>query len=162
MKSGAQRFFIFFNYLFNPFDIPLQLKMKNMKYTLIASILLIGLMACSKKKTEKNIEGSWKVTRFIDSGEDKTAAYSGATFTFNKNGNLTFQHGSSYSGNWKIEKESDDDHPKNSMEFYILVSGHESLSDDWHIESESKSKLSLVDYDDDEPSESDYLTLEKI
>ncbi|MNY16571.1 hypothetical protein D3C86_1498400 [compost metagenome] len=65
-------------------------------------------------------------------------------------------------GTWKIEKESDDDHPKNSMEFEIRVSAYESLSDDWHIESESKNKISLVDYDDDEPSETDYLVLEKV
>ena len=129
---------------------------------MLGGLLVIALAACSKKKTEKNIEGTWKVTRFVDSGEDKTASYSNATFTFKKNGDLTFQHGTAYSGTWKIEKESDDDHPKNSMEFYILVNGHESISDDWHIESESKSKISLVDYDDDEPSESDYLTLEKI
>lgn len=133
-----------------------------MKYILIASLLFIGLAACTKKKTKKNIEGTWKVTRFVDSGEDKTATYSNATFTFNKNGDLTFQHGTAYSGTWKLDKESDDDHPKSSMELYILVNGHESISDDWHIESESKSKLSLVDYDDDEPNKTDYLTLEKI
>lgn len=133
-----------------------------MKYTLIAGLLLIGLAACSKKQLKKNVvDGTWKITRFVDNGEDKTANYSNATFTFKKNGDLTFQHGTAYSGTWKLEKESDDDHPKNSMEFEIRIAAYESLSDDWHIESESKSKISLVDYDD-EPNKSDYLTLEKI
>lgn len=134
-----------------------------MKLILITGALLIGLASCSKKQLKKTVtDGTWKITRFIDSGDDKTASYSNATFTFKKNGDLSFVHSSTYSGIWKLEKESDDDHPKNSLEFEIQIfGGHESLSDDWHVESESKSKISLVDFDD-EPGKTDYLVLEKM
>lgn len=140
-----------------------------MRVIILASLLLIGFTACKKKelkKVEKAVtEGAWKITRFIDSGDDETSNYATATLTFNEDGTLILTHGSTYSGTWSVTNDSgsDDDSNDSDLDFNIsLPVPHESLSDDWDIESHSSSKIVLKDLDDDEPNKSDYLTLEKI
>lgn len=140
-----------------------------MRVVILASLVLIGFTACKKKelkKVEKAVtEGTWKITRFIDSGDDETASYASATLTFNEDGTLILTHGNTYSGTWSIQNDSssDDDSNDSDLDFNIsLPVPHESLSDDWDIESHSNSKIVLKDLDDDEPAKSDYLTLEKI
>ena len=140
-----------------------------MRVVILASLLLIGFAACKKKqvkKVEKAVtEGSWRITRFIDSGDDETSNYATATLTFNEDGTLILTHGSTYSGTWSVTNDSgsDDDSNDSDLDFNIsLPVPHESLSDDWDIESHSSSKIVLKDLDDDEPNKSDYLTLEKI
>ncbi|WP_300661555.1 hypothetical protein [Fluviicola sp.] len=141
-----------------------------MRVVVILSILLIGLAACKKKdikKIEKAVtSGSWKITRFIDSGDDETSSYANATFTFTSGGSISMNNGSnSFTGSWSVTKKSksDDDSDDSDFKFNIaLPTPHESLSDDWHIESYSDSRINLRDLDDDEPNKSDYLTFEKI
>lgn len=140
-----------------------------MRVIILASLLLIGFTACKKKqvkKVEKAVtEGSWRITRFIDSGDDETSNYATATLTFNEDGTLILTHGNTYSGTWSVTNDSgsDDDSNDSDLDFNIsLPVPHESLSDDWDIESHSSSKIVLKDLDDDEPNKSDYLTLEKI
>lgn len=138
---------------------------------MVLGIALIGLTACKKKdikKVEKTVtEGTWKITKFIDSGDDETTSYSSAVLTFTSDGKVVLaQGGTSYGGTWSVKKESkDDDHSSDDsdLEFNLSVpSPHQSLSDDWHIESYSDSKVTLYDLDKDEPNKSDYLTIEKI
>jgi hypothetical protein len=75
-----------------------------MRVVILASLVLIGFTACKKKelkKVEKAVtEGTWKITRFIDSGDDETASYASATLTFNEDGTLILTHGNTYSGTW--------------------------------------------------------------
>lgn len=140
-----------------------------MRGIILLSILFIGLTACKKKeikKVEKIIsEGSWKITKFIDSGDDETSSYSGAVLVFASDGSIVLTQGNNYSmGSWSVSKKSksDDDSDDSDLKLNIaLPVQYESLSDDWHIQSYSDSKISLHD-PDDEPSKSDYLTLEKI
>ncbi len=141
-----------------------------MRVLMILCVLLIGLTACKKrqaKKVEKIItEGTWKITRFIDSGDDETASYSNASLVFNSDGTVQLTSGNTYSGTWSVRNDSnssDDSSDDYDLEFILSIPApHESLSDDWHIENYSDSKVTLVDLDHDEPSESDYLTLEKM
>lgn len=141
-----------------------------MRVIILASLVLIGFTACKKKqikKIEKSVtEGTWRITRFIDSGDDETSDYATATLTFNNDGTLVLTKGSSYSGTWSITKDSgsdDDSSDDSDMDFNLsLPVPHESLSDDWHIVNHSDSKITLEDLDDDEPEESDYLTIEKM
>ncbi|WP_341907883.1 hypothetical protein [Fluviicola taffensis] len=140
-----------------------------MRIAILLGVLFIGLTACKKrqvKKVEKVItEGTWKITRFIDSGDDETTSYTGAALVFNSDGTLVLTHGNTYSGSWSVRNDSssDDDSSDDDLEFVITVpTPHESLSDDWHIVNYSDSKITLEDLDDDEPNKSDYLTLEKI
>ncbi len=140
-----------------------------MRVVMLLSILLIGLAACKKKeikKVEKIVsEGSWKITRFIDSGDDETSSYSGAVLVFASDGSIVFTQGNNYAmGSWSVGKKSksDDDSDDSDLKLNIaLPAPYESLSDDWHIQSYSDSRIDLHD-SDDEPSKSDYLTLEKI
>jgi hypothetical protein len=137
---------------------------------MILSVLLIGLTACKKKqvkKVEKAVtQGTWRITRFIDSGDDETSNYTTATLTFNEDGTLVLTHGSTYSGTWSVTRDSDSDDDSSDdsdLDFNIsLPVPHESLSDDWDIASHSDTKIVLEDLDDDEPNKSDYLTLEKM
>jgi hypothetical protein len=140
-----------------------------MRVIMLASLLLIGFTACKKKqvkKVEKAVtEGSWRITRFIDSGDDETSNYATATLTFNEDGTVILTHGSTYSGTWSVKNDSgsDDSSDDSDLDFNIsFPAPHESLTDDWDIESHSDTKIELKDLDDDEPNKSDYLTLEKI
>ncbi|MGV3612436.1 MAG: hypothetical protein ACO1N0_15870 [Fluviicola sp.] len=141
-----------------------------MRVVILASLVLIGFTACKKKeikKIEKSVtEGTWRITRFIDSGDDETSDYATATLTFNNDGTLVLTHGSTYSGTWSVTKDSssdDDSSDDNDTDFNLsLPVPHESLSDDWDVESYSDTKIVLKDLDDDEPNKSDYLTLEKL
>ena len=80
---------------------------------MILCVLLIGLTACKKKqvkKVEKAVtEGTWRITRFIDSGDDETSDYTTATLTFNDDGTLVLTHGSTYSGTWSVSNDSGSD-----------------------------------------------------
>lgn len=140
-----------------------------MRVVVILGVLLIGLTACKKrevKKVEKTItEGTWKITRFIDSGDDETVSYANASLVFNSDGTVILSNGNTYSGTWSVRNDSsnDDSSDDHDLDFMLsLQTPHESLSDDWDIENYSGSKITLVDLDDDEPNKSDYLTLEKM
>ncbi len=135
----------------------------------IATLLLV-MTSCKKqeiKSVQSNVvEGKWRITKFIDSGVDETTDYSGVEFLFDENGTVTASGTVSTSGTWSVAKESksdDDLFDDNHVEFNLYFSTHLiDLSDDWHIESQSDSKISLKDIDKDNESESDYLTIEKI
>lgn len=137
---------------------------------MVVCVALIGLTACKKKdikKVEKTVtEGTWKITKFIDSGDDETSSYSSAVLSFTSDGKVVLTHGSTYAGTWSVKKESkgdDDSSDDSGLEFNLSIpSPHASLSDDWHIENYSDSKINLYDLDKDEPNKSDYLTIEKM
>ena len=122
---------------------------------LLFAVLIMSLNACTKdpiNTTEvlNNVaNGTWKVTKFIDSGKNETSDFQGFTFTFTDNGGVTAtsSNGTVYNGNWTSEDHSSDDHPKgDSSKFILFISGPNFLTEineDWDILSMTDKKIEL-------------------
>lgn len=100
--------------------------------------------------------GTWGITNFVDSGQNKTSDFDGYEFTFSSNGSITATNGSmSYEGTWYVGDDSYDDDSSNDdddLEFNIdfLVSDSNEfaeLDDDWDIVSYSDTVINLIDVD---------------
>jgi len=99
-------------------------------------------------------DGNWKVTQFIDSGEDETSDFTGFVFTFNNDGTLVaVKDELTVNGTWSVtdgDDSSDDDAGTDDDEFNIFfdvpeINDFDDLSDDWDIVSVSSSKIELID-----------------
>lgn len=149
--------------------------MKMSKLFKFSSALCLGILlmfACKKedKKTVKDTvqnyaqSGTWRISKFIDSGTDETYHFTGFNFTFQSNGVLVATNGSvTYNGTWSITDSNSNDDSKDDLHFNItfnLTNAFEDLNDDWHILSYSSSKIELFD-ESGGGSGTDYLTFEK-
>lgn len=146
------------------------------KHTVKASIFvgLIGLLtlaSCKKnnEKVQKEVEtsvtsGTWRITKFIDSGDDETGNFTGYNFTFNNSDVVTATNGTNtYSGTWSITDSNSNDDSEDDLDFNInfaLTNNFEELSDDWDFVSQSSTKIELIDVSGGNGG-TDYLTFEK-
>ena len=100
--------------------------------------------------------GTWKVSLFIDSGNDETSDFNGYSFVFNSGGTLTAtRNGSSQTGTWSVNTSSNkfniDLGPKTATQLG-------ELTDDWKIISASNTEIKLTD---DNPASNEFLTFTK-
>jgi hypothetical protein len=105
--------------------------------------------------------GTWRITKFIDSGSDETSYFSGYNFTFNSTGVLNASNGTnSFDGTWTISSDGSD---LDDLELYILfnlINDFDELSDEWDFISQTSTKIELIDISGDgEPD--DLLTFER-
>lgn len=100
--------------------------------------------------------GSWRITSFVDSGQDETSDYTGYDFTFDANGTVTATNGATtQTGTWSItdddsDNSDDDDSNDDDIDFNINfpvpdTNDFEDLNDDWDIVSTSDTQISLMD-----------------
>lgn len=98
--------------------------------------------------------GSWRISSYIDSGEDETSDFTGYTFVFNPNGNLTATKGEiEVNGTWSITDDSnssddDDSSSDDDTDFNIFFASppnFEDLTDDWDIVSMNNTTIELID-----------------
>jgi len=146
------------------------------KFVFITFISLFFLPACnsdddnasnndSKSKIEDNVEmGTWRITKYIDSGKDELNHFIGYNFTFGSNNVLTASNStSSYTGTWSITDSNSDDDSQGDLDFNIFFAAppnFEDLSDDWHFISQMSTKIELIDVSGGNGG-TDYLTFEK-
>jgi hypothetical protein len=96
-------------------------------------------------------QGTWRVTSYIDSGNDETNHFTGYNFTFGSNSVLTATNGTnSYTGTWSVTSsdDSNDDNPSSDLDFNIFFSSpadFADLTDDWDIVTYSSTVISLRD-----------------
>jgi len=142
----------------------------------ILFIFLVALLPISCKKdnnSNSSIQnqiqtsvqsGTWRVTKYIDSGVDETNYFSGYGFTFGSNGILSVaSSASNYSGTWVITDSNSNDDTQNDLDFIISfpTGGYlESLNSDWNFISQSSVKIELIDVSGGGGG-TDYLTFEK-
>lgn len=117
----------------------------------ILGIVFLGLLfftGCKKQtinQVEKSmVEGEWKVSLYQEDGINETSDFTNLRFTFKENGSVEVKSSSTlvYTGTWKVEKDSD------HVEFVLALGDVDplgELTDDWHVESHSKTKLELKD-----------------
>lgn len=111
--------------------------------------------------------GTWRVTNFVDSGQNETSDFNGYEFTFTSNGVLTATNGSTnYNGTWFVGDDDDSSDDDDDLEFNLFFSvpatdDFEDLNDDWDIVSYSDTVINLIDFNDDNASDTDELTFER-
>lgn len=111
--------------------------------------------------------GTWRITNFMDSGQDETSNFIGYEFTFGPNGMLSATNGANtYTGIWSISIDDDssggdDDGLEFDIDFAVPESNmFDDLDDDWDIVSYSDTLINLIDIDDD-GNDTDILTFER-
>ncbi len=149
--------------------------MKNIwMLTIVITLYGLGTSSCKKAddlpnssasqlKTQMQ-QGTWRISKFIDSDKDETAHFATYTFTFENSGTLKATNGSqTYSGSWSIgSSKSNDDNPSD-LDFNIsfnIGNDFDDLTDDWDIISQSASTVELIDVSGGNGG-TDYLTFEK-
>lgn len=131
----------------------------------LAGVLCSGsLMSCSSDDDSASVNnanitevvnaaqnGTWRITSFIDSGNDETNHFTNYNFTFGNNGVLTAVNGdTTQTGTWSVtdDDSSDDDSPSNDVDFNIGFTSpadFADLTDDWDIVEVTAAKISLID-----------------
>lgn len=106
------------------------------------------------------VEGSWKVTLFQEDNSNQTHHFSGYSFTFNTDQTVVAVNGSvTQTGTWSTG--GDDSSNKLIMIFPATDGPFEEISEDWHIQSKTTSKIELKHVSGGDGSV-DFLTFEKI
>lgn len=146
---------------------------KGYLYLLGTLFVLILFNSCEKDdnnsaaqvEIENNLEsGSWRITKFVDSGTDESGHFTGYNFTFRESGTLVADNGTNtYTGTWSITSSNSNDDSDDDLDFNIffnLTNDFEDLNDDWDFLSQSPVKIELVDISGGNGG-TDYLTFEK-
>jgi len=151
---------------------------RDIKTTLlICLIALFSITSCTKPENnpsindqtqtqvEDNVQtGSWRITKFIDSGDDETNHFVGYNFTFEITGALVAESSSNtFSGTWSISDKNSSEDSIDDLDFNIhfnLNNDFEELNDDWDIISQTTTKVELIDVSGGNGG-TDYLTFEK-
>jgi len=124
----------------------------------LAGAAAISFFSSCKKDDISGIvtQGDWKITSFIDSGNDETHHFNGYTFTFESNGTVKAVNGNTTrSGTWS---EGNDD---SRHKFYLTFpagGSFEELNDDWQVDEKTASVIRLRD---DNPASAETLVFEK-
>jgi len=144
--------------------------MKTIKLASIVIFSLLFALSCTKDnidiaKVKTNVQsGTWRITKFIDSGKDETNYFTGYNFTFNSSGVLNANNGTNnYNGTWSITDSNSNDDSPNDLDFNIyfnLTNNFLDLNDDWDFISQSSTKIELIDVSGGNGG-TDYLTFEK-
>ena len=136
---------------------------------------LLIVVSCNKKDDNLNINiqteiknnvqnGTWRISKFIDSGTDETIHFTGYNFTMNSSGVLYANNGiNNYEGIWSITNNNSNDDNLVDFDFNILfnlTNDFEDLNDDWDFISQSSTKIELIDVSGGNGG-TDYLTFEK-
>lgn len=135
-------------------------------------LLMAGVSSCKKDDTStlegqirSNIEsGKWRISKFIDSGDDETSNFSGYNFDFGTSRSVTATNGvNSYTGTWSITDSNSDDDNLSDLDFNLnfnLTNNFQDLNDDWDFISQSETKIELIDVSGGNGG-TDYLTFVK-
>ncbi|MFD0862041.1 hypothetical protein ACFQ1M_07465 [Sungkyunkwania multivorans] len=142
--------------------------MKTLLFRMLLVVLSISLMSSTCSSDDDDIidnsqeiaavkntaeDGTWRITSFVDSGQDETNDFNDYNFTFASDGTLTATNGSNtVTGTWSVTDDSNSSSSSSSddIDFNIAfpvpaTSVFEDLNDDWDIVSYSAAKISLID-----------------
>ncbi len=140
--------------------------MKNNVITGLIVLFSISLMSSGCSKDDDSVNntdvsqlvdiaqsGTWRISSYIDSGQDETSDFAGFNFTFNTNGNLSAINGDiEVNGTWSITNDSnssdDDSNSGDDTDFNIFFASppnFQDLTDDWDIVSMSNTQIVLID-----------------
>jgi len=148
------------------------------KLTRLVLILSVLVMAgCSDDDSKPNVNGNatavannlksgtWRITNFVEDGNDELVHFQGYNFTFGTNNVLTATNGTNtYTGTWSVvDDHSNDDNNSGDIDVNIAFTSPAEfvdLTDDWDVADRTGIKLNLVDVSGGNGG-TDYLTFEK-
>ena len=112
--------------------------------------------------------GAWRITNFVDSGQNETADFNGYDFNFNSDGSLVASNGTTtLTGSWSVtdDDSSSDDSNDDDIDFNIFFpvpesNDFEDLNDDWDVISTSSTRIELIDISGGNGG-TDFLTFER-
>jgi hypothetical protein len=135
----------------------------NPRYLIALSAIILMLSSCSKEKVSAPAPqpssltsddalqageiisavvtpGTYRVLRFIDSGDDQTAEFNGYTFQFQADGDLiAMRNGTSFAGRWRLNSAQ--------TRMTISISGTAALrdldDDNWRVNRLTNQRISL-------------------
>ena len=151
------------------------MKAHKINFMLISGVILLLFVTSCKKdddevnniqsEVQANVQnGTWRITKFIDSGKDETNHFTAYNFTFHDTGILNADDGSnSFDGTWSITDSNSNDDSQDDLDFNInfnLSNDFEDLNDDWDFISQTPTKIELFDISGGNGG-TDYLTFEK-
>ena len=152
------------------------MNIQKTKISILAFALsLFTIVSCNKNDdspnnniqntVQTNVQsGTWRITKFIDSGTDETNHFTGYNFTFNSSGVLNANNGTNnYNGTWSIIDSNSSDDSQDDLDFNLnfnLTNNFEDLNDDWDFISQSATKIELIDVSGGNGG-TDYLTFVK-
>lgn len=91
--------------------------------------------------------GTWRISSFIDSGNDETNHFTGYNFTFSAQNVLTASNGTvTNTGTWAVTNSNSGDDNSSSVDFDIFFASPEDFTDlneDWDIIQRTDTKLTL-------------------
>ena len=111
--------------------------------------------------------GTWRISKFIDSGTDETSDFAGYEFSFNSDGTLVAtKNNSTVNGTWSVTSSSSSSSSSGDIDFNISFavnpdSDFDDLIDDWDVVEITNSKIELTDVSGGNGG-TDFLTFTKI
>lgn len=91
--------------------------------------------------------GTWRVSNFVEDGNNETSDFNGYVFTFSDAGTVVASNGANtFTGTWVTSSGSSSNsgsNPKFILEFNVSDGTFEELSEDWRIESSTNTKIDL-------------------
>jgi hypothetical protein len=123
------------------------MKTSNRITCLLILTTLFAFSSCKKDDNSSSTPGvvqivttgSWSITYFVESSENKTADFAGYTFSFNSNGQLTATlSGANTTGTWGWDD--------SSSKFHITMGSSKPLSDltdDWLVLEKTETLIRL-------------------
>lgn len=149
--------------------IPRISKISLLPEILFILLILVSFSSCKKDDNSSSnntatvlnstiTQGGWRVTSYIDSGNNETSHYTGYAFTFQSGGVVTAtKSGSTVNGTWSSG--NDDSTLKLVLNFGTIDPFRE-LNDDWHVVQQTSTMIKLEDVSGGNGG-IDYLTFEK-
>lgn len=124
-----------------------------------------NVLSNTKMMVQNSLQnGTWRITKFIDSGKDETNHFDGYNFTFMNSGVLNANNGiNNLDGTWTILDSNSNDDELDDIELNIdfsSINDFEDLNDDWDFISQSSILIELIDISGGNGG-TDYLTFEK-
>lgn len=135
-----------------------------MKKLILIPVLLCILMLnvqCSSSDDDNSanpgplinlaMQGTWRVTSFVDSGNDETSDFTNYNFTFITNTVTATNGTNTYTGTWSVTSDDndddDDDNSNDDLDFNIAFSApadFAELTEDWDVVAYSSTTIALV------------------
>lgn len=136
------------------------MKITRIKASVLTMMAIFLVAACSNNDDDNSdnlqnqvqsnmLNGSWRITQFVDANIDETNQFSAYTFTFNADGTVLAADGANnYEGTWSVTDSNSGDGSMDDLDFNLffnLTNDFEDLNDDWDIISQSDVKIDLMD-----------------
>jgi hypothetical protein len=127
-----------------------------MKKTAVALIMLLVFASCERDNQDSmptepaqvtqalTVSGGWRITTFIEDGEDETRFFTPYRFEFSDNGTVTASRpGETINGTYRIFQ--DDGRTELAMQFPVGFGEFNELNDDWYLISRTDREMRFED-----------------